>query len=314
MSSLPHISDPAAIPRVLRLVRNTSTPKRVTAQHLRANGFNTVDGPHLVGLLRAIKFVDRDNHPTKHWKEYRSTQAATKVLANVVRDAYGPLFAAFTEPTRRTDDEIAVAVRQFTSFNETHVEQTVSSFRVLCQIAGLQHPLPKPSPPESLPSRRPRSDVLREVAVLSAMSSSEFGTAHKALEQNLLRPAHVAAWNGYVALAIMRLADNDFDDLRKARPKWTGSSVEELAMRTPGRALIDLLVEFYLVDADQEFALAELLQRRNDCAHPTSFEPTIEQTTAYLDEILTRALALAKRRSASAGGAPSKPQQPRKRH
>jgi hypothetical protein len=298
MSSLPHTSDPAAIPRLLRLVQNTTTPGQVTAQHLRSNGFNPAEGPHLVGFLRAIKFVDKDSHPTKHWKEYRNSKSATKVLATAVRVAYEPLFTAFNEPGRRSDDEIAVAVRQFTRFNETHVEQTVSSFRALCTVAGLEQPVTDTGPSDPAWTRRPRPVVLREVAALSAMSSAEFVTAHQSLEQSLLRPAHVAAWNGYIALALMRMANDDFDALRKVRPKWAVTSVEDLAMRTPGRTLIDLLVELELVDADQEFALAELQQRRNDCAHPTSFAPTLAQTRAYLDDILDRALVLARHKIA----------------
>ena len=295
MSSLPHTSDPEAIPRLLRLVQNTTTPGRVTAQHLRSNGFTEVEGPHLVGLLRAIDFVDEDSHPTKHWKEYRNRQAAAEVLTTAVRAAYRPLFTALREPARRSDDEIAVAIRQVTRFNETHVEQTVSSFRALCAIAGIEQSSAKDGSPDRAFARRPRSQVLHEVAALSAMSSAEFGTAHHALEQKLLRPAHVAAWNGYVALALMRMANDDFEALRRVRPNWAVTSVEDLAMRTPGRTLIDLLVELSLVDADQEFALAELLQRRNDCAHPTSFVPTRAQTADYLDDILDRGLALAQR-------------------
>jgi hypothetical protein len=295
MTSLPHTSDPAAIPRLLRLVRNTNTPGQVTPQHLKSNGFNPLEGPHLVGFLRAIKFVDKGSHPTKRWKEYRNGQSAEKVLAAAVRVAYEPLFTAFTEPGRRSDDEIAVAVRQVTQFNETHVEQTVSSFRALCTVAGLEQSNPEAGPTDPVVASRPRSAVLRDVAALSAMSSAEFVSAHEALEQNLLRPAHVAAWNGYVALALMRMANDDFEALRRARPKWTVTSIEDLAMRTPGRTLIDLLVELQLVDGDQEFALAELQQRRNDCAHPTSFAPTMEETRAYLDDILDRGLALAQR-------------------
>ncbi|MCW2800501.1 MAG: hypothetical protein JWQ70_1973 [Aeromicrobium sp.] len=293
MSSLPHTRDPAAIPRLLRLVQNTTTPGVVSPEHLRSNGFNRVEGPRLVAFLRAIRFVDKDNHPTKHWKEYRSDQAAAKVLTSAVRIAYEPLFTAFNEPARRSDDEIAVAVRQFTSFNETHVAQTVSSFRALCLAAGLQHSAAKAVSSDESSPRRSRYDILREVAALSEVSSAEFSTAHLALEYKLMRPAHVAAWNGYVALALMRMANDDFHALRRIRPKWDVTSIEDVAMRTPGRTLIDLLVELRIVGADQEFALAALLQRRNDCAHPTSFEPTIEQTADYLDDILDRGLALA---------------------
>jgi hypothetical protein len=295
MPNLPYVSDPEAIPRVLRLVRNTTMPGHVTPQHLRSNGFNAADGSRLVTFLRAINFIDQKSQPTKQWRQYRSGSTPTKVLGIAIRDAYAPLFEAFIEPARRSDDEIAVAVRQFTRFSETHVEQTVSSFRSLCAAAGYENAVISAEGPP-IPARRSRATVLREAAGLSVMSSAEFETAHRALDQKLFRPAHVAAWNGFVALALMRMAADDFVALRRARPKWSVTSAEDLAMRIPGRALIDLLVELGFLEKEQEFALADLQQRRNECAHPTSFEPTAAQTAAYFDEILARGWALAQRR------------------
>lgn len=292
MTSLPHTSDPAAIPRLLRMVRNTTTPGSVTAQHLRSNGFNPIEGPRLVGLLRAIKFLDKDNHPTKHWKEYHSSRSAQKVLAAAVRAAYEPLFTALTEAAARNDEEVAGAVRKLTKFNEPHIHQTVSSFRTLCSAAGIGPTLPTTTTNSMLAPRRVRADVLREVAGLAGISAAEFAAAQQAVDNDLLRSAHVAAWNGYVALALMRMAKDDFQALRNARPNWTVSSVEDVAMRIPGSALIDLLVDLELVHADDEFALRQLQQRRNDCAHPTTFAPTILQAKAYVDDVLSRSVVL----------------------
>ena len=290
MGSLPHCRDAAGIPRVLRLVQNTTVPSRVTTQHLRSNGFSEVHAPQLVGVLRGMKFIDQGGQPTEWWRQFRNGEPGGRVLETAVRGAYAPLFEALGEPTTHTDDQLAAAIRSRTSFNEGHVREAVQCFRAFCAAAESD----PPATLEATSEAKVRPTMVREVANLSAISATELVAAQGALHHRLFRAAHVSAWNGYVAQALMCMASDDFRALRSVRPKWDELSIPDVAMRTAGRTLIDLLVELKLIGGDQEFRLAELMQRRNDCAHPTAFNPSYEETRNYLDEISEAALELAR--------------------
>lgn len=289
MGSLPHCRDVESIPRVLRLVQNTTVPSRVTAQHLRSNGFSEVDAPQLVGVLRGLKFVDQAGRPTEVWRQYRSAPGRD-VLVSAVRGAYAPLFDAFDDLPSRSDEQLADAVRELTNFNDGHVRETVQCFRAFWAAAA-SSPVPVV---DAKQAKRTRPTMMREVANLSAISATEFMAAHLALHHRLFRAAHVSAWNGYVAQALICMASDDFRALRAIRPKWDELSIPDVAMRTAGRTLIDLLVELELIGVEQEFGLAELMQRRNDCAHPSGVNPTLEEAQFYLDEVGKAALQLAK--------------------
>jgi hypothetical protein len=282
MSSLPHTVDPAAVPRLLRLVQNTTTPGRVTVDHLRSNGFGVAEAPHHIGLLRALGFIDKQGRPTTRWTIYSDRSVASAELTKALHDSFAPVFSAFDDVARQPDEAISEVVSAATAYGPVHVRQTVETFRALCAST-----LPGPElAPAGLP--RERRVVLREQAALAALGNSEFESAQRCVDSGLSRPAHVAAWSGYVAFALMRLSNDDFIAVRRVRPAWKGATAEDLAARTPGRQVIDLLAALDLIAPAEEFELAELLQRRNDCAHPVRFEPSLDDASAYVDELLTR--------------------------
>ncbi len=165
----------------------------------------------------------------------------------------------------------------------------VATFRELCRAAGLGRASHARTVQTTVPAAVPvRSAILREVADLLTVGHADLDDAHACLAAGLHRAAHVAAWNGLSAVALIRITADEFSALRAVRPDWNVSTVAEVARRTRGRVLIDLLVEMGLVDPYDEFSIAALLERRDRCARPTPYRPTAEQTSDYLDQVVAR--------------------------
>ncbi len=290
---MPHTTEPSSIPLVLRTIRAASAPDRVSGQHLESNGLATGEGPHMVGLLRAMGFVDAAGTPTTLWHQYQETDGSARLLAEALRTAYAPLFEAFDSPEKVPPRTLGKVVRDVTGYSQRHVAQTVDSFQVLCDRADFsRRRVADPTPPAA----EIRFTIRSRITGLSRLAEG-LQEARTCIDHGLHRPAYVSAWNGYVALAVTFLAAEDFAAVRAIRPSWTVTSIEDLSIRTPGAELLRMLADLDLTTGDIADVLPLLLQSRNDCAYPTSFRPTAAEADDYVVDVHQAAMLLVDRAS-----------------
>ncbi|WP_162891168.1 DUF5343 domain-containing protein [Aeromicrobium sp. A1-2] len=283
---MPFVSDVAWIPRVLRLVQTTIPPSKFTADHLLTNGFGP-EAPQLVRFLRAVGFLDDLRHPTAAWTMYEMSEAGNRILHQLLRKAYAPLYETFLEPQLHDMRILESLVERATGYPERTSRQTVASYLSLCAVAHLEMPAEEERLEHDGFIAGRSYVVIQEMSDLLSTATFELEAAHVCFDAGALRPAHVSAWNGYVALALMRLAVDDFAAVRAVRPRWRGRTVADLALQTPGRKLIDLLVEADLLSVSDEVDVARLMRLRDAAAHPTAFRPSRHDTERYLDSVLT---------------------------
>lgn len=293
MKGMPHTTEPSSIPLVLRTIRSATTPRRVTGQHLEANGLTKGEGPHMVGLLRAMGFVDAAGVPTRLWHEYQQTDGSQRLLAEALRAAYAPLFDSLDTPEKVPPDRLGTIVREVTGYSQHHADQTVESFRVLCDRADFsRRRVADPAPPVA----QIRFTIETRISGLARLAEG-LEEARACIDHGLPRPAYVSAWNGYVALALTFLSAADFAAIREIRPSWKVTSIEDLSMKTSGAELLRMLAELDLTAGDMADLLPLLLQSRNDCAHPTSFRPTAAEANDYVVAVHHAAMKLVDRAS-----------------
>lgn len=85
-----------------------------------------------------------------------------------------------------------------------------------------------------------------------------------------------------------QLGKDGFTALGKVRTSWKVKSVEDLRDVGSDFQVIDALRDVGLCTKTQEKALKGLLNKRNECAHPTDYYPDLNQSLGYLSEILDR--------------------------
>lgn len=128
---------------------------------------------------------------------------------------------------------------------------------------------------------------------LSLDQDQLFRESLKALEAKLFQAAHVLAWAGFVDYLHNVLIPKHESAVNAARPKWNIRSPEDL--RDWG--------EFRVIEAGKDAevysktmmkALHGLLNRRNECAHPSDYFPDLNETLGYVGELFKRITQLSK--------------------
>ena len=136
---------------------------------------------------------------------------------------------------------------------------------------------------------------------LSLKQDDLFRQALRCVEHQLYRAAHVMAWAAFMDFLHEKLAEDGLKCLRHARLAWNISHVEDL--RNYGDyQVIEAAEECRLYAKTIRKALHGLLNKRNECAHPEEYHPSLNDTLGYVDELFKRLAMLRGRSVASPAG------------
>ena len=130
-------------------------------------------------------------------------------------------------------------------------------------------------------------DSYTRLSLISIKQDDLFRQALRCVENELYRAAHVMAWAAFIDYLQERLSEDSFVKLRKARPKWKLTSVEDLREQSDFQ-LIEAASEIGFLKKAEKKAMFGLLNRRNECAHPEDFYPGINESLGYLSELIKR--------------------------
>jgi hypothetical protein len=129
----------------------------------------------------------------------------------------------------------------------------------------------------------------KRLTALSLKQDELFRQALRCIEHELYRAAHVLAWAGFMDLLEEKLGSDGLAKLKAARPAWKNtSSMEEIREYHAEFQLIEVAHIVGLCTKNQTKALQGLLNKRNECAHPSYFFPDLNDTLGYISELLTR--------------------------
>ena len=123
---------------------------------------------------------------------------------------------------------------------------------------------------------------------LSLQQDELFKQGLRCLEQGLFRAAHVMAWAGLMDFIEDKLASDGMTKVRAARPKWKAGSIDELREYQSEYQIVEVAKEVGLISKNEMKALHGLLNKRNECAHPSSYFPGLNDSLGYIDELLKR--------------------------
>jgi hypothetical protein len=142
---------------------------------------------------------------------------------------------------------------------------------------------------ESSPSRVVvLADTYNQLAGLSLDQDELFRQALRCIENELYRAAHVMAWAGFMDIYEERLNSDGLAAVALARPKWSTSSMEDLRESVAEYQLIEVGRAVKLLSKNDVKALHGLLNKRNECAHPSPFFPGLNESLGYLAELFRR--------------------------
>lgn len=128
----------------------------------------------------------------------------------------------------------------------------------------------------------------RQLSGLSIGQDDLFRQALRCIENELFRAAHVMAWAGFADFLEEKLASDGLKKVRQKRPKWNVNTIEQLRENVPEYQLIEVSRDVGLCTKTQTKALLGLLNKRNECAHPSDYHPDLNETLGYVSELLER--------------------------
>jgi hypothetical protein len=116
--------------------------------------------------------------------------------------------------------------------------------------------------------------------------------AFRCVELGVYRAAHVMAWAAFMDFLEDKLQSDGLKKVRSVRPGWKGTDITTMREYVAERQLVEVTQDIGLCSKNQVKALVGLLNRRNECAHPSEYYPALNETLGYISELLQRIQSL----------------------
>jgi hypothetical protein len=130
-------------------------------------------------------------------------------------------------------------------------------------------------------------DSYARLGQLSLAQDELFRESLRAVETQLYRAAHVLGWAGFVDFLHNYLGLDKYASLNATRAKWRITGSDDLRE----------FADYQVIEAGRDAgfygktvmkALHGLLNKRNECAHPTAHFPGLNETLGYMSELFNR--------------------------
>ena len=135
-------------------------------------------------------------------------------------------------------------------------------------------------------------DLTKTYADLKGLSLKQddlFRQALRCVEQELFRAAHVMSWAAFMDFLEEKIAAKGFKTLHGLYPNWSNyTTVEDLREHVNEFQLIGCAEKLGLSTKTQTKALKGLLNKRNECAHPSDYYPELNESLGYISELFKR--------------------------
>jgi hypothetical protein len=128
----------------------------------------------------------------------------------------------------------------------------------------------------------------KELAALSVRQDELIRQALRCAENRLFRAAHVMVWAAIMDFIEEQIERKGLRSLKKVRPNWKISSIQDTRELYPEYQIIEAGRDMGLYSRSLCKALHGLLNKRNECAHPSDYFPDLNQTLGYISEIINR--------------------------
>lgn len=131
-------------------------------------------------------------------------------------------------------------------------------------------------------------DTYHTLTGLSLHQDKLFREAIRCIENQLFKAAHVMAWAAFMDYLEDKMIANYLNEIRTVRPKWSISDKEGLREQGTEHELIIVCRQVKLFAKSEEKAFQGLLNTRNECAHPSNYSPTLNETLGFISQLLNR--------------------------
>lgn len=133
------------------------------------------------------------------------------------------------------------------------------------------------------------TETRKQITILNLNQTELLNESIRAMEGKLYRAAIVMGWAAFMDFLQEKLASDNLVALHQRYPNWSQwTTLDDLKENVTEHQLIAASKEVKLLNKAEMKALHGLLSKRNECAHPTGYVPTLNEALGYVSELLNR--------------------------
>ena len=133
----------------LKSIQSAKAPDSFTNKFLAQLDFTSSNDRLLIGVLKALKFIDDNGVPTQRYFEFLDQGQSGRVLADGIRDAYSDLFNVNKNAQTLTVEEVRNKLKTLTlgQKSDNVVSLMANTFKALSDLADWKAVPPAAAPP-----------------------------------------------------------------------------------------------------------------------------------------------------------------------
>lgn len=122
---------------ILEAIQQAKAPERFTVRFLQSLDFKTSSDRLIIGVLKAIGFLDDQGKPTSRYFSFLDKDQSKAVMAEGIREAYRDLFDVNTSAQKLSKVEVANKLKTLTQgqHSEAVIDKMATTFASLCKLA-----------------------------------------------------------------------------------------------------------------------------------------------------------------------------------
>lgn len=128
---------PNSIPAYFDAILDAQPPERFSVKFLENLGFTSTNDRLFIGILKDLKFLNRDGAPQPAYFDFLDRSRSKQVLAETIRQAYSDLFSINIRACELSVDEVKNKLRTLYAGKKTDlvIGNIAKTFKALCDYA-----------------------------------------------------------------------------------------------------------------------------------------------------------------------------------
>ena len=132
------------------------------------------------------------------------------------------------------------------------------------------------------------NELFKKLGSLPVDVNSYFKEALGCLENDYRRASVVLSWAGFFEVFLHYVYAKKETEIRIDRPKWVFTDIYELKENYPESQILDVAKNVKVINKGELKIYQGQLAFRNQCAHPTLFQPSQNNSIGFVDSMINQ--------------------------
>lgn len=127
---------------ILDAIKNAQAPKQFTRRFLDGLGFKGSSDRLIIGVLKALGFLDDKGQPTQRYFRYLDASQSKKILAEGIREAYADLFEINVNANTLSRNDLINKMKTLSQgqLTDSVLDKMALTFKALSSLADFSEP------------------------------------------------------------------------------------------------------------------------------------------------------------------------------